>query len=454
MLLAIALAAITVAVLAIAFLPLLKGVRAAPGRAQFDRAVYRDQIKELEREVAEGLVPEKEAQAARLEIQRRLLMEESQTGTTAQQPAPSPRLALALCLLAAGGAGLLYLQLGAPAVPDMPYATRSPAAVADAAQAKLAQDAAALEKKLQTEPANADGWQQLGRMAAALRQWQRSAGAYQRALHLAPSAPGVAAAYGEMLTLAAGGIVTPAANDAFRAAIAQDPTDEAARFYLALADAQAGRAEPAIKAWLALAAELPEDTPMREEIARRLAETAAKAGLPASPLPAGRPAPGPDADAAAAAAAMPAAQRDEMIRGMVARLAERLAAQPEDAEGWLRLGRAYAVLNEPEKAADAYDRAAALRPGDMSILLQEVAALLDNHAPGKPVPPRAITLLRRIEAANPSQPEVLWYLGLAAAEERRFDEAERYWTRLLALLPADSPAQKMVRSALDAIRRN
>ena len=80
------------------------------------------------------------------------------------------------------------------------------------------------------------------------------------------------------------------------------------------------------------------------------------------------------------------------------------------------------MLHEPDKAADAYDKAATLRPDDVSIPLQEVRALLSDHAPTDKLPPRVIALLKHVEATDPEEPLVLWYLGMAAAQDAHLDE--------------------------------
>jgi cytochrome c-type biogenesis protein CcmH len=141
-----------------------------------------------------------------------------------------------------------------------------------------------------------------------------------------------------------------------------------------------------------------------------------------------------------------------MIRGMVEGLAAKLKADPNDFDGWLRLARAYAVLQERDKAADAYEQAARLKPDDLSIPLAEAEALIVDHAPQVPLPERAVALWRKVDAADPKQPQALWYLGLAAAQQRRLGEASAYWQRLLPLLPEGSDQHKMVAAALDALQ--
>jgi cytochrome c-type biogenesis protein CcmH len=139
---------------------------------------------------------------------------------------------------------------------------------------------------------------------------------------------------------------------------------------------------------------------------------------------------------------------------MVANLAAKQEADPANVDGWLRLGRAYAVLHETDKAAEAYDKAARLRPDDVTIPLQEVRALLSDHAPADKLPPRALGLLKQVEATAPDQPLVLWYLGMAAAQDAHQDEARRYWSKLLTRVPAGGDDARMIQSAMDALGKS
>ena len=450
MLLALAIAAVTLVVVATVVLPLMKSARAAPERAAFDRAVYRDQLKELERDRARGLIDGDEAQAAQLEIERRLLAAAAPEPAS-MRSAGSPVLAVALALLLPAAAAGLYLALGAPTVPDEPYAARGPERALAAAQGQhrdVTGAMAALEQDLQAHPDDAEKWLLLARSAATVGQWQKSANAYQKALALTKNRPDVASAYGEMLVFAADGIVTPRAQEAFTAALARAPKDMAARYYLALAEAQAGNAQTAIDAWQKLAGDVA-DPELRNRLRERIAETASNAGIAAPNLAA--PA-GPSAADEARAAQMTPEQREQMIRGMVDGLAAKLKDNPEDLDGWMRLARAYTVLGERDKAADAYEQAARLKPDDMAIPLAAADALVVDHSPQVPLPERAVALWRRVNAADSKQPQALWYLGLAAAQQRRLAEASGYWQRLLPLLPEDSDQHKMVAAAIAALQ--
>ncbi len=453
MLLPLVLAAAALVTLALICLPLLRGTEAVADRGQFDRAVYRDQLREVERDATRGVLSPAEAESARLEIQRRLLrVTMDALGQTAHANR-DPKLAIGICMLLVCGSAGLYFQLGSPALPDVPFASRSNSAgVADADRIDIRTAAARLAERLKSDPNNAQGWLLYARAESLLSNWQKAGEAYRRAIDLGTTAPDVLASYGETQVLAAGGIVPPAAHDVFTKALAADPKNDVARYYTALADKQAGNVRKAIDGWLALAGDLPDDAPMRQVIARNVADAARAAEIAAPPLPKAAPsARGPTEEQAAAAEKLPQAQRNEMIRGMVAQLAARLQSQPDDLEGWLQLGRSYSVLRENAKAVDAFEHAARLRPEDVEIKLLTFGAMMAGLPPSDPLPPRALMLLRQVEAERPDQPQVLWYLGLEALRAGHVDDAKRNWTRLLGKLPADSADAALVKKALDTL---
>jgi cytochrome c-type biogenesis protein CcmH len=454
--------------------PLLRGSRPVPARASFDQAVYRDQLRELDREIARGLLTQTDADAARLEIQRRLLATD-QVQARPSILSRSPVIATLVFVVVGLGSVGGYLWLGAPGIPDEPFASR-PAAAANtnaSEHATLQEATAKLEEKLRQNPSDPEGWLLYGRSLALLSQWDKSAEAYQHAIDLGDKTPDVAADRAEMLVMGAGGTVTPAAEDAFKQVLKADPGNGLARFYLATAAAQAGEPLKAIEGWQALLADMPSDSPVRDAVGQRIAAAAKVAGIPVPELSkgtapaqpeAGAPGPdargpdargsdarGPDAKAMADAASMPEEQRQAMIRGMVEKLAAKQQADPGNLEGWLRLGQAYAVLHEPDKSTDAFDKAIALKPDDVSIPLQAARALLTELKPPEKIPAQAIAFLKRAQASAPQEPMVLWYLGIAAAQDGHPDEARRSWSALLARLPTGDEDAKLVQSALDAL---
>jgi cytochrome c-type biogenesis protein CcmH len=444
--------------------PLLRGGRPVASRGSFDQAVYRDQLQELDRDIGRGLITPSEADSARLEIQRRLL-------NAARLPAAAPRLsrspilAVIVFVVVGGGSVFSYLWLGAPDLPDEPFSARKAELAQDNGPSSLQQATAKLAARLKQNPSDAAGWLLYGRSLAMLDQWDQAEDAYHHAMDLGQTGPDVIAGHAEVLVMQAGGAVTPAAQTAFQQLMKADPKNPVARYYLALAAMQAGEPHQAIDGFQALLAELPADSPSRRQIGQRIAEAAQSAGIPTPELAKGtapeqtaeqtpESPPGPDANAVAGAANMTDAQRETMIRGMVASLAAKQEADPNNLDGWLRLGRAYAVLHDTDKAADAYDKATKLRPSDVTIPLQEARALLSGQAPTDKVPPRVIALLKHVEATDPDQPIVLWYLGLSAAQDARIDEARGYWSRLLTKMPPGAQEAKMVQSAIDALSKH
>ena len=311
------------------------------------------------------------------------------------------------------------------------------------------QDAATrLAEALKTNPSNVDNWLLYARTISMLGDWQLAGDAYRHAIELGEKAADVFASYGEMLVLAANGIVSPAAHDAFATALAGDPKNEVARYYLALADSQAGKPKQAIDEFLALAADIPADSSMRDEIVLRIAEAAKAGGLAMPLLPVGATPPvGADAGDLAAVAQMPKSERQDTIRELAA-LATHTQGEPNDVDGWLRLANAYARLGETDKSADAYEHAARLKPDDIDIKLEMVDVLLEKLQPRDPLPSRAVVLLRQVQAIAPDEPKALWYLGIVASREGHQDEARRDWTRLLSVLPANSEDYKLVKRAL------
>ena len=410
---ALLLALLTVAALAPVLLPLLRGLGTPRDGSASDRAVYRDQLGEIDRDIERGLVTEAEAGPARLEIQRRLLAArpDDNVGTSGK----APILALLLGLATAGGAAGTYLVLGAPTPPNVTGPGADPAA--------------RWAEHVRAHPEDSEGWAQYARAVSRLERWADAETAWRKVISLGSPSVEAVASLGEIVVMREGGTVGPEAHGLFDIALRGEPGNAMARYYLALEKAQNGDAKGALAQWVALLEDLPPDAPGRRDIAMRMEQTAHAAGLPVPQ------------DTA----------RQTMIEGMVAQLAARLAKEPNDAEGWARLGRSYMVLGKGDAAADAYERAAALTPGEPALKRAAAEALLAGLKPTDPMPPRAVALLREVETLLPEDPAILWYLGLTAARERQFDKARDYWGRLIKVLPQDGDDVKMARAALEAL---
>lgn len=450
-----ALAALAGAALA---LPLLRRGADENRRADYDLAVYRRQLADLEADRARGHIAEDEARAARLEIERRILAADAAAQTERAAPANRGRAsALAAAALGAPLASLaIYALTGAPGAPDRPLAER--AAPAAAMPADVADAIAGLAARLREDPDNLEGWLLLGQSYAATERYREAADALANAAALAPGSADIAASAGEALFYAADGAVTPAAARRFDAALEIDPAHPGARYYRGLAAAQAGDLAAAFEAWTALARDAEPGAPWLPDLRAQLRAAADELGV--APPPVARaeadPAPGPGgadiAGAAAAVARMAPEERQAAIEGMVARLEARLGESPDDVEGWRRLGRARQVLGDMEAARGAWRRAATLAPDHLPTLgaLAETERAL--APPDRPLPEAALAVYRRMIALDPRQPDALWFLGLAAAEAGRRGEAAELWSRLLARLPAESDAHALIAARLAELR--
>jgi cytochrome c-type biogenesis protein CcmH len=311
-----------------------------------DLAVYRDQLDELERDRERGLIAEREADAARTEIARRALRAaeagpESKAGRTLARPVAVAAV-VAIPLAALG----LYTWLGSPGLPALPLEARLAAADENDVPAMIAK----VERHLAAAPDDVEGWRVIAPVYASLGRFDDAARALRRVAALEGPSPELAENIGEMLVAANDGVVGPDAAAAFDEALSVEPTRVKALFYRALGHAQAGRRDAAIADYDAVLRLSPPDAPWIEQV------RADRAALLSAPE---QPAPGPDAADVAAAADMSEADRAAMIAGMVEGLAARLADDPDDAEGWQRLIRAYGVMGRADDAAAAWRSAAA-----------------------------------------------------------------------------------------------
>lgn len=251
-----------------------------------------------------------------------------------------------------------------------------------------------LAERLKANPNDGEGFRMLGWSYMMTGHPQQAIEPYRRALALLPDKPAVHEGYGEALVGLAGGKVTDEARGAFQRAIALDPKEPRARYFLALAQAQHGAERPALDTLVALSNEGPADAPWQTDVRHQIDTLSARLGVdvssrlkfagPAAPaIPAGAPAgavPPLDPAAIAAGQAMPEASRQQMIGDMVDRLARRLDANPADPDGWISLLRSRMVMKQPDKAqADLAHAQSALSGADRD---RVVAAARGLGVPG------------------------------------------------------------------------
>jgi cytochrome c-type biogenesis protein CcmH len=178
--------------------------------------------------------------------------------------------------------------------------------------------------------------------------------------------------------------------------------------------------------------------------------TASELGI-APPGGANAATPGPSAEQMQAAKTMSPGQRNQMIQGMVERLAARLKDHPDDVEGWRMLARSYRVLGEPAKAADAAKQVANRRPHDTAAQLDYAEALLALEKDGAPLSSAAVDQFKRVAELDANNPEALYFLGQAAAEQGDPERARTYWQRLLTRIPNDAPERAQLQKLIDQL---
>jgi cytochrome c-type biogenesis protein CcmH len=329
-------------------------------RGGSDVAVYRDQLAEIERDRAAGLIAENEAAGAQVEVSRRLI-----AAADAQAPPPADAVsatwrrrsvAVAALILLPLGAAALYVALGSPSLPDQPLAARLAGARGNPSIDTLITQ---VEDHLTRHPEDGRGWEVIAPVYLRLGRFEEAVKARRNAVKLNGATAERESALGEALVFAANGVVTAEAKAAFERAIALDANGVQARYFLGLAAEQDGDRTQAAAAWRALIAAAPPDAPWLDLLRSALARVEGRAG-------GGGAAGGPSVDASddQAAVQLSPEQRKSMIEGMVSRLSERLHRDGADVDGWLRLVRSYMVLGEPDKARAAVVDARRALAGD------------------------------------------------------------------------------------------
>lgn len=327
--------------------------------------VLKSQLDELEAQTKAGAIAEPEAEALKVDLKRRVLAEGRSTEVSARPLADRTLLIVAMTIVAVvtlAGTGL-YLAIGKPDVKAAPGAAVPATPTEGHPQGDTEVMIAQLEAQMKQRPDNAEGWRMLGWSYLQTGRNADAAIAYGKAVALDPTNNEYISAQGESTVLAADGQVTPAAEALFRRAVAAEPGDPRARYYLGVAKDQRGDSEGAMNDWIALLGSAPADAPWASEVRTFVEKVAADreidisgrlppaAGGPASADP-GRP--GPTRDQMAAAQNMSPGDRDAMVQGMVKGLAAKLKQNPRDRAGWERLIRARMVLGDADQAAADY----------------------------------------------------------------------------------------------------
>lgn len=368
----------------------------AMSAAEADMAVYRDQLAEIDRDLARGVLTAQEADAVRVEVSRRLLEADKRAGGEALKRSRGAGTGL-VALVGAGvlaGAFGLYVWLGAPGYGDLPIQARLEAAEAAMAE-RPGQDAAETEaapflpKPIEPAPDVAD---LIDRLRAAVAenptdlQGQRllaqnelrfgnivaARAAQEQVVALQGDQAPVGDRIGllDIMVLAADGYVSPESERLARGILAEAPDAEVPLYYIGLMYAQGGRADRAFPIWRQLLETSAPDAPWVPVIRAQIEDLAREAGVRFE-LPEQR---GPSQADIAAAQDMSPEDRAAMIEGMVAQLSDRLATQGGPVEDWARLITALGVLGRVAQAEAIANEAEQVFQSDARALAQIEAA--------------------------------------------------------------------------------
>ncbi|MCZ4288016.1 c-type cytochrome biogenesis protein CcmI [Hoeflea alexandrii] len=404
-------AAVMTAIATLALLgPVLRARKEAPDAPELhDVEVYRDQLTEVDRDLADGLVDPVQAEVAKTEISRRLLAAARKgeaadaKGKLSQNSGLRRAAAIVVALFMPLAALTAYLELGSPDLPQLPLSARLQA---DPQTNDIAMLIARAEQHLADNPEDGRGWDVLGPIYLRTGRYEESATAFKKAISILGPSPTRLASLGEALFSAAGGIVTEEASLAFQTARELDSTDPRPQFFLAVALAQAGKTTEARAAFSGMLETAPPDAPWIPAVESQLA--ALQQGGATAPLSgAGSAAPGnPTAADIAAAQNMSPEDRQAMIASMIDGLEAKLADNPDNVAGWLRLVRSHVVTGNPDKAQAALDRAFAVfapsgpESQQLGALANELGLTVTSTLGGVPMTPAVPA--EQAPAAEPS----------------------------------------------------
>lgn len=370
----IALVLMTIAAIAAVAIPFWRARATVPSEADHDVEVYKDQLKELDQDLERGTLGSEEAEAARAEVARRLLRasREAEGAPAAESRGGRiPALVASAIVIPALAIGL-YIEVGSPAMPDMPLAARME-------QAKGSNDIASLIRRmegyLKENPGDGRAWSIIGPVYLRLGLGEKAVDAFGNAIRLLGPSAELEASLGEALVAKAEGQITAEAKAAFERAEKLDPKAVRPRFFLAVAMNQEGKHAESVAAWEALLKEADANQPWVPFARRQMADARRAAGMPplageapAAPMVSAGKAPGPTAEDVAAAQDMSSGDRQAMIENMVQGLAERLESNGGSVDEWLRLLNAYGVLGKKDDAAVAVAKARAAFKDDTAAL--------------------------------------------------------------------------------------
>ncbi|WP_316859833.1 c-type cytochrome biogenesis protein CcmI [uncultured Cohaesibacter sp.] len=395
---------LTILTIAVAIYPLTRKAKQGESANAYDLTIYKSQLREIEGDVERGLIEAEEAEAARAEVARRLISaqdnlekEGDEDGKSLSQLSDitlpddrvgSIKLAVAAVVLIVPIISLgLYFSIGSPSLEGQPLEARLSKPPQEQSLTELV---ASAERKLKQFPNQVEGWKQLAPIYARMRRTAEAIDAYRNILRLEGETVGTLSDLGEVLVIRDAGVVSSEAYGLFQRANQIDAKAPKPRFFLAIALGQSGDEVEAIKAWQSLVEDSEADAPwisfannqiaaLTKRLEAKVADAEAGQSTEDDGAPEGKKTEtgeevGPTREQVEASSEMSAEERQQMVEGMVANLADRLKTEGGTPDEWVRLIRAELVLNRPDMAAKTVAQAMDALQSDLDGLEKVKAA--------------------------------------------------------------------------------
>ncbi len=408
------LAAILLLIALILIVPWL--LRSAPPTATIDRKqqnilIAKEKLADLENEFQRGAFSEDDYTQARSELEQDLLADAGDNvDVIVEQKKPAYFTALLITLVIPTASVFLYLQLGNPTSLD-------PQAMAEKGAASMQDMMASLEKRLEDNPDDSEGWLMLGRSYMAENNYKGAAKIFTQELKKDPGNADLMLLKADALAMLAGGNIGEESEQLINAALKADPDNFTGLWLAGMVARENGEKEVARKHWQKLQTLLPADSEDLANLEQLLTQ------LDAPPVPTA-----------------------EDIDKMISQLEQKMQNEPENATGWTMLGRSYMMLKRFPEAVGALDKALALTPEEPELMLSlaDAVAMSNNGTmAGRPQ-----ELVDQALSVSPENPKALWLAGMTAREANDNEKAIGYWNKLLPLIANDPDSTQEVQGLI------
>jgi len=444
-------------------------------RKELNIELYEQKKVQIEQDFANGLLDEEGRIQAQNEIEHSLIQDAEGSAAaelTQLSNSSAKKLAIAFLIIIPVFSIVTYLSIIPDnfeqlvlSEPSASSAVQSHASNSQNQVPDIATMVTSLEKKLQDNPENAQGWNMLGRSYVVMKRYADAATAYEKALALIKqnkaqqAMPELEINYVEALMQTGEKDGYQKARTLLGEMLAANPDNGDALWFMGFLDYDAGEKELAVERWTHLLTLLPANGEQAQIVTTYLnqikpeaagadiannhsAETTRVKPEPQSSSEASKgPAPGQQLTGSA--------EEQAFIASMVDRVEKRVKDNPQDLKGWKSLGKSYAVLNRNVDSAEAYAKAVALDSKDVNLLMDYSDAVIKTGLPDQL--DKARIVFAQLVDQNPQNLDALFLSGSLARAADDIDQAKLFWNKLLPQLPPESEAYKSVKNNINSL---